>query len=39
MITRPDTENLATVGLLRAMTRAIKPSDVTPARPAIKLAA
>lgn len=39
VLTRPDTENLATLGLLRAMTRAFKPTAVAPSRPAIALAA
>jgi DNA-binding transcriptional LysR family regulator len=40
VLTRPDTDNLATVGFLRAMARATRPSQVAPAsRPAISLAA
>jgi hypothetical protein len=39
VLTRPDTENLGTVGFLRAMAHATKPSQVAPARPAISLAA
>ena len=39
VLTRPDTENLGTVGFLRAMAHATKPSPVASARPAISLAA
>jgi DNA-binding transcriptional LysR family regulator len=39
VLTRQDTENLATVGFLRAMARATKPGQVASARPAISLAA
>ena len=39
VLTRPDTENLGTVGFLRAMAHATKPSQVAPARPTIALAA
>jgi DNA-binding transcriptional LysR family regulator len=39
VLTRPDTENLSTVGFLRAMARATRPSQVAPARPVISLAA
>ena len=39
VLTRQDTENLGTVGFLRAMARATKPSQVASARPAISLAA
>jgi DNA-binding transcriptional LysR family regulator len=39
VVTRPDTENLGTVGFLRAMARATKPSLGAPARPVISLAA
>jgi hypothetical protein len=39
VLTRPDTENLATVGFLRALGRAAKPTAAAPVRPAISLAA
>ena len=39
VLTRPETENLATVGFLRAMARAIRPAEAVPSRPAISLAA
>jgi DNA-binding transcriptional LysR family regulator len=39
VVTRPDTENLATVAFLRAMAQAVRPSQAAPARPAISLAA
>ena len=39
VLTRQDTENLATVGFLRAMARATEPRRVASARPAISLAA
>jgi DNA-binding transcriptional LysR family regulator len=39
VLTRPDTEHLATLGFLRAMTRAFKTTAVAASRPAIKLAA
>jgi DNA-binding transcriptional LysR family regulator len=39
VLTRPDTENLATVGFLRAMARAVRPAEAVPSRPAISLAA
>ena len=39
VITRPDAEDLATVGFLRALGRAAKPTAAAPARPAISLAA
>jgi DNA-binding transcriptional LysR family regulator len=39
VLTRPETENLATVGFLRAMARAIRPAEAAPSRPAISLAA
>jgi DNA-binding transcriptional LysR family regulator len=39
VLTRPDTENLATVGFLRTLARAGKPTAVPAPRPAISLAA
>src|SRR3954451_13313291 len=39
VVTRPDTENLATAAFLRAMAQADRPSQAAPARPAISLAA
>ena len=39
VLTRPDTENLATVGFVRAMARALRPAEAVPSRPAISLAA
>lgn len=39
VLTRADTENLGTVGFLRAMAHATTPSQVASARPAISLAA
>ena len=39
VMTRPDTESLGTVGFLRALGRAAKPTAAAPARPAISLAA
>ena len=39
VLTRPDTENLATVGFLRAMARAAKPASIESARPPISVAA
>ena len=39
VLTRPETENLATVGFVRAMARALRPAEAVPSRPAISLAA
>ena len=39
VVTRPDTDNLATAAFLRAMAQAARPSQAAPARPAISLAA
>jgi DNA-binding transcriptional LysR family regulator len=39
VVTRPDAESLATAAFVRAMAQATRPSQATPARPAIALAA
>jgi DNA-binding transcriptional LysR family regulator len=39
VLTRPDSEYLATAGFLRALSRAAKPASTAPSRPAISLAA
>jgi DNA-binding transcriptional LysR family regulator len=39
VVTRPDTDNLATAAFLRAMTRSVSPAEVAPSRPAVSLAA
>jgi DNA-binding transcriptional LysR family regulator len=39
VLTRPDTDNLATVGFLRAMAHPVRPSEAAPSRPVISLAA
>jgi DNA-binding transcriptional LysR family regulator len=39
VVTRPDADDLATAAFLRAMAQGARPSQATPARPAISLAA
>jgi DNA-binding transcriptional LysR family regulator len=39
VLTRPDTENLATVGFVRAIARAVTPSQLAPVHPVMSLAA
>jgi DNA-binding transcriptional LysR family regulator len=39
VVTRPDTENLATAGFLRTLSRFGEPTALTPGRPSISLAA